>query len=191
MSDLFFTTIERLTVVLARGDLETCERETAKELRALPESPFHLVLDRAISNDPADAAQHFDRFFQTESSRFKIAAAYTEMNGFAINTDRWYCDLFAYSSDDGRADFDWLSGWHSNRFAEYQIYGLEDLQKVHASDAFERAEFDDARYMCDLMIAVKFQRFIHAAAARMKELHFPLYVSAHEYTFIAAVGLEA
>ena len=52
MSKLFFSTMKRLRPVLLQGDLATCEREVAAELRKLPPTPFHLVLDLSISNDP-------------------------------------------------------------------------------------------------------------------------------------------
>ncbi len=118
MSDLFFRTVERLGPFLRHGDIETCERQVAKELRALSLTPFHLVLDLSISNDPAKAAGHFDGFFRRESKRLELRAAYTEMNGFDINPDRWYCDLFAYTSDGGHDDYDWLSDWQSKPFDE-------------------------------------------------------------------------
>ncbi|NET33843.1 MAG: hypothetical protein F6K19_17790 [Cyanothece sp. SIO1E1] len=50
------------------------------------------------------------------------------MNGFDINPDRWYCDLFTYDTDGGIDDFDWLSDWQSEYYQDYTITGLEDLQ---------------------------------------------------------------
>jgi hypothetical protein len=183
--------MERLTPALRRGDLEACEQQVAKEIRALPVTPFHIVLELSISNDPADAAAHFDRFFREESSRIPIAAAYTEMNGFDINPDRWYCDLFAYTTDGGHDDFDWISDWQSEQFDDYTINGLEQLQDVYASKAFGEKANRDASYMSSLMVVVKFQRFMQRAAAHMTQLKFPLYVTAHEFDFIAAVRPNA
>jgi hypothetical protein len=179
--------MERLTPILHRGDIEACEHEVANEMRALALTPFHLVLDLSISNDPAKAAAHFDRFFQRESKRLELRAAYTEMNGFDINPDRWYCYQFAYSSNGGHNDDDWLSDWQSEPFEELEINGLEQLQDVYASDAFEDKANCDASYMCSLMVVVKFQRFMQRAASLMNDLRFPLYVTAHDFDFIAAM----
>lgn len=190
MSHQFFATMKRLTPALRRGDLEACEQEVAKQIRALPVTPFDIVLDLSISNAPADAAAHFDRFFHQESARISIAAAYTEMNGFAINPDRWYCDLFAYSANGGHDDYDWISDWQSKRFEDYTINGLERLQEVYASDAFQEKANDDMSYMSSLMVVIKFQRFMQRASAYMKQLSFPLYVTAHDFDFIAAVGVN-
>lgn len=186
MSDLFFSTMKRLTPVLFRGDLETCEREVASELQKLPPTPFHVVLNLSITNDPVNAAHYFDRFFDLESKRFRIGAAYTEMNGFDINPHRWFCNPFAYSTDGGREEYDWLSDWQSKRFEDYEIAGLERLQQVYASEAFLAKENRTASYMSSLMVVVMFQRFIQRATSHMKRLQFPLYASAHDFDFIAS-----
>ena len=158
----------------------------ARVIRALPPSPFHIVLDLSISNDPVDAAAYFDGFFRGESRPMSIAAAYTEMNRFDINPDRWYCDVFAYDRDGGHDDYHWPSARQSERFDEYQINGLELLQEVYAGDALQNQDYRDARYMSSLMVVLKFQRFIHRAAEHIRELRFPLYVTAHEFDFIAS-----
>ena len=183
MSRRFLYTIKRLTPALKMGDLEVVERGVARQLRCLSRTPYHVALDLKISNDPKDAARHFDKFFKAESKRITLAAAYTEMNGFDINPDRWYCDLFGYSRDGGQDDIEWLSSEESKRFPEYQINGLERLQSVYANDP--SAEYREARYMCSLLVVVKFQRLMEAAVRPMKELRFPLYVTAHDFDFIA------
>jgi hypothetical protein len=183
--DLFFQTMERLTPQLRACDLAGCEAGACEALRALPMSPFHIAADLAISNDPGDAARHFDRFYQTESERMSVQAVYTEMNGFDINPDRWYCDLFAYTADGGLEDFDWLSDWHSEPCPEYTITGLEPLQAVYASKAFRDPANRDATYLSSVVVVAKFQRFMQRAAERMGALRVPVYVTAHDFDYIA------
>ncbi|HEV3416372.1 MAG TPA: hypothetical protein VG056_06150 [Pirellulales bacterium] len=177
--------MERLDPLLRNGDLAGVEQGVAERMRSLPTSPFHVALDLSICNDPADAAQHFDHFFEAESQRFNIAAAYTEMNGFDINPEGWHCDLFAYSHDGGRDDYDWLSDWQSDRYGAYQFRGLERLQAVYAGDSFREVAFSEQCCICSLLVVVRFQRFIESAANLMNKLRFPLYVTAHDYDFIA------
>jgi hypothetical protein len=179
--DLFFRTMERLTPQLRAGDFAGCESAVVDVLRALPLSPFHIAADLSIANDPADTARHFDRFYHAESKRLAVKAVYTEMNGFDINPDRWYCDLFAYSADGGLDDFDWLSDWQSEPFEEYTITGLEPLQAVYASEAFRDPANSEACYMSSLVVVAKFQRFVQRAAGLMTQLRVPLYVTAHDY----------
>ena len=104
--ELFIQTKEQLTHQLRAGDLAGCEAAASDALRALPKSPFHIAADLVISNDLDEAAGHFDDFYRAEFERMAVLAVYTEMNGFAINPDRWYCDLFAYTADGGLDDFD-------------------------------------------------------------------------------------
>jgi hypothetical protein len=147
----------------------------------LPRTPFHIAAELAIANDSAEAAAHFDAFYQTESEQMTIGAVYTEMNGFDINPDRWYCDLFAYTEDGGLDDLD----WQSDLAKEYTITGLESLQAVYASRAFHDPANSDASYLSSLVVVTKFQRFMQIAAERMSALKVPLYVTAHDYDYIA------
>jgi hypothetical protein len=177
--------MDQLTPQLRAGDLAGCESAVSEVLQALPRTPFHIAADVAIANDPADAASHFDRFFRDESKRMGVKAVYTEMNGFDINPDRWYCDLFAYDTDGGLEDFDWLSDWQSEPFEQYTITGLESLQAVYASKAFRDPANSDACYMSSLVVVAKFQRFMQQASGFMVDLRVPFYVTAHDYDYIA------
>lgn len=136
MGDIFFDLQKQLMPVLCAGDITQCEFAVAERLAALPNSPFHIALDLSITNPPEVVAAYFDRFFQKEEARFKIAAAYTEMNGFDINPNRWFCDAFAYHEYGGHYDYDWISDWQSEDYDSMTITGLERLQEVYASDAF-------------------------------------------------------
>jgi hypothetical protein len=185
--DLFFETLERLTPQLRAGDLEGCEIAATEALRALPRTPFHIASEFDFTNDPTEAARHFDRFIRTACTSFKVGAVYTEMNGFDINPDRWYCDLFGFPEDGGIEDFDWLSDWESNDFEDYTLTGLEPLQAVYASPPFQNEANRDASYLCSILVVIKFQRFMQRASARMTELGAPLYVTAHDYEFIARI----
>jgi hypothetical protein len=184
-SELFFSTAKRLTPQLRAGDLEGCESAAIDTLLSLPPSPFHIAAELSITNDPLDVARHFDHFYRDESRRMAVKALYTEMNGFDINPDRWYCDLFAYSEDGGADDFDWLSGWLSQPFGEITITGLERLQAVYASTDLSDPANCDVSYLCSFVVVAKFQRFMQRAAERMVSVRAPLYVTAHEYDYIA------
>jgi len=184
-TDLFVRTIEELTPRLRAGDLAGCEAAACDALRALPKSPFHIAADLDITNDPTEAAGLFDDFYRAESERFAVQAVYTEMNGFDINPDRWYCDLFAYTADGLLDDFDWLSDWQSEDFEDYTITGLEQLQAIYASNAFGDPANKDASFLSSLVVVTKFQRFMQRAAERMTALRVPLYVTAHDFDYIA------
>ena len=184
MGNILFDIQDELMPVLRAGDTARCERTVAQRLAALPQSPFHIAIDLTITNTPASIATHFDRFFRQEAARFKIGAAYTEMNGFDINPDRWFFDVFAFSQYGGHDDYDWLADWQSESYENLTITGLEQLQDVYASPAFRDKRFNDASYVAGLLVVTKFQDLMRRAAPLMRELHFPLLATAHGYDFI-------
>jgi len=191
MHELLFKLQRELTLVLRSGDVMGCEQAITAHLKELPHSPFHIVLNLSITNSPEDVAAHFDSFFNKEKDRFRIAAAYTEMNGFAINPDCWFFDVFAYEQYGGHDDYDWLSDWQSQYYPDMTITGLEPLQEVYASDAFWSGKFDGADDLAALLVVVKFQDLIRRAAPYMRELRFPLLATAHDYNFISEVQRDS
>jgi len=189
MSGNLFEMMNHLAPSLRAGDLDACERVVIAEMQSLPSSPFHIAIDVAISNDPFDAARHFDNFFYSEAQRIKIAAAYTEMNGFYINPKLWFCDMFAYTTYGGHGrEYDWLAHWQSQTYPRYPIHGMEALQSVYASDAWGNNTFRASEDMGSLLVVIKFQQFVKRAARNMKYLDFPLLATAHDFDFIAEVG---
>jgi hypothetical protein len=169
---------------LRAGDLAACDRIFSSALRQLPTSPFHVVLDLAFTNNPSDVARHFDSFFHREAKRFPIAAAYTETNGFDINPNRWYFDLFAYDAYGGNDSYDWIADWQSENFPAMTLMGMEPLQRVYASPAFRQSEFRDACDVANLLVVSRFQQLLQTSAKFMTELRFPLLATAHEFDFI-------
>jgi hypothetical protein len=186
MSDISFELQDQLTPILRSGDLAQCECLVAARLAALPHSPFHSILNLSMTNAPADVANFFDEFF-LQQPREKIKAAYTEMNGFDINTTLWFCSPFAYKQYGGHDDYDWLSDWQSDEFGHLPITGLETLQTVYASDAFRDKRFKDACSVTSLLVVIRFQDLIRRSAPFMQQLRFPLLASAHDYDFMDEV----
>lgn len=186
MSDISFELQDQLTPILRAGDLEQCDRIVSSRLAALPQSPFHSILNLSITTSPTNVAAFFDDFFRQQPSG-KVKAAYTEMNGFDINTDLWFCSPFAYNRYGGHDDYDWLSDWQSEDFDHLVIEGLEALQQVYASGAFRDQRFHDACSITSLLVVIRFQDLIRRAAAQMELLRFPLLATAHDYDFIYEV----
>jgi len=183
-TELFFKLQNDLTPVLRAGDLARCEQTVAQALSALPRSPFHCVLDLAITNPVPEVAGYFDTFFQEEAPPHRVGAVYTEMNGFDINPDRWYFEALAYSEYGGHDDYDWLADSQWAACGDQNITGLEPLQEAYGSDAFGKPEHSDASYVAGLLVVIKFQDLIHRVAPHIRELRVPLLATAHGYGFI-------
>lgn len=184
MSNLSFELQDQLSPILRAGDLAQCERVVAHRLSQLPRSPFHRVLDLAITTDPQDVAAGFDEFFEEVGASFKIGAAYAEMNGFDINPELWFFQPFAYEQFGGHDDYDWLADWQGEAEGGIPVEGLEPLQEVYASDAFGEARFEEACSVTSLLVVIRFQDLIRRSASHMRQLRFPLLATAHDYTFI-------
>ncbi len=191
MGNISFELQDQLTPILRAGDLMQCECIVSARLAALPRSPFHIILDLPITTDPEVLAAGFDEFFQQQGARFKLEAAYTEMNGFDFNTALWFCQPFAYQKYGGLDDFDWLSDWQSDGAGDFVVHGLEQLQAVYASEAFGDERFDDACSVTTLLVVIRFQDLIRRAAPHMQGLRFPLLATAHGYDFIYEVRRDA
>jgi hypothetical protein len=166
---------------LLRNDYEQCERIVSSALELYPKSPFHKVLELEFSNSVDDVAENFNEFFKQESARLNVAAIYTETNGFDINPNRWFFDLFAYKIDGGLDDPDWLSDWQSKSWPSMTLIGMEDLQAVYASEKLG----EDYVYLASLLVVVKFQKLIFNARPKMQIGNIPVYSTGHDYDFIA------
>ena len=184
---LFFKLQEDLLPVLRAGDLTRCERTVVQALSALPQSPFHCILDLSITNPVAEVADYFDTFFREEAPPNRVGAVYTEMNGFDINPDRWYFEALACAEYGGHDDYDWLTDYQWESSGDQNITGLEPLKDAYASDAFGKEEHRDASYIAGLLVVIKFQDLIRRTAPQIRELRVPLLASAHGYDFIYEV----
>jgi hypothetical protein len=183
--DIFFEIQKELLPALRSGDLAHCEYEVAKALAALPRMPFHAVLDLSISNSLTSVAGYFDGFLQKESARFKLSAAYCEISGFGPGD--WDFDVFAFTEYGGHDDYDWLARFPSEYYPPMRITGLELLQDAYG---YSPAALTDARFLAELLVVIKFQDLIRRAARHMRQLAFPLLVSAHDFDFIFEIRQE-
>lgn len=179
----------KLEPFVLAGDLSTAESMALAALNALPASPFHIVGSLEISNDPQEVARYFDAFYRAESRRFKIKALYTEMNGFSINPDLWFCSPFAYEAEGGVEDWDWLSDWQSSDDHEnLTITGLEKLQSAYADyNAHHNPDHQSASCYCEFVVIIKFQRLLKRAGQLMNDVRVPLYATAHDYDLITVI----
>jgi hypothetical protein len=181
----WFDIAEELSPRIKEGDAQAAVKRASEVLRSLPPSPFHQVLDLDFTNPPESVAEHFDHFLRTQKSSFKVGAVYTETNGFDINPDRWYFDLFAYREYGGHEDYDWLSGWDSEAFPDMTLTWLEAVQAVFDSDAFRDKAYRESCEFCSLVVVTKFQDLIRRSLPFMRQLDVPVLATSHDYDFIA------
>lgn len=175
----------RIMPLLQKGAFAEAEATLVTWLAAEPASPYHIIADLRITNDPRDCARFFDAFCEDTCSDYPLGAVYTEMNGFTINPDLWFCDAFGFREHGGTESFDWLGSFDPATKEHFVIDGLEDLQRVFLNEMQsrpDRLQHADARQLAQALVIVKFQRLIQSALSHMTKLKCPLLASAHDYS---------
>ncbi len=179
----WYELVQQIEPRLRAGELDHCTDRARDALLSLPTSPFHIAAELDFTNDPATVAGHFDAFLTREQRRFDVQAVYTETNGFDINPDRWYFDLFAYDCYKGVGDVDWLSEWNSESIRDVALTGMEPLQAVYDSESFGNQEYSTAIGFASLYVVFRFQALIRRSAPLMEHLKCPLLATSHDYDF--------
>lgn len=158
-----------------------CETELKKSSNPSDE----LFIDRNLDHLIIPLKNWVDKFYNRVSKNITIEAMYSEMNGFTINPDLWFADLFAYDNYQGITDTDWLADWEEENVTmqdSFVITGLEDLQKVYENDS-------EGSFICSFLIVILFQDLFKKAVdkARQENLswaNIPIIVTAHEWELI-------
>lgn len=116
-------------------------------------------------------------------------AYYCEMNGFTINNDRWFIDLFSFENY-SLTDWDWLSDFYDSTAKDLTITGFEDIQNVfqdvHDNDRFEELNILKAYQVCELLVILRLQELFREAYKTTKGgwCNIPMFVTAHDYDLI-------
>jgi hypothetical protein len=115
------------------NDVQGAAQSLEQVLSSRDTQKFSSLIGAQFTNPRADVLAELNNFIEACGREFDVQAVYVEMNGFDINYDRWYFDLFAYSSY--THDFDeteWLSDWQSGQWEEVQLDGMEAEQRAFA-----------------------------------------------------------
>ena len=114
------------------------------------------------------------------------------MNGFDLNYDRWYFDLFAYENEPVEEDLlDWLCDWQSEPWPGVELTGIGDQQAAfawyHDKQAWKtRRTIRPVYEAAMLLIMSKFVQFIGKALQTAKFSYaIPVFVTAHGFDSIA------
>lgn len=153
---------------------------------------FACVVGASFLNFPASVLGELNRFIETNEKQFDVKAAYIEMNGFDINYDRWYFDLFAYSRYSPQFDeTEWLCEWQSPSWPDIELSGMASAQQAfawyHEQRIWEsQPDFKPIYEATMLLVMAKFAGFIGSVlkAGRLTK-PIPVLVTAHGFESIA------
>jgi hypothetical protein len=191
-----FEFAEQINPDLERLDFEKALQFAENELRKIPLTEFHFVLDNSLLDQTNDLASWTENFYNLATKKNKVEALYFEMNEFDINTDYWYIDSFAFENDGGLdlENMDWLSDFDTDSQTEtktvFKIDGYEKLQKAFENIELETANLQNARDWCEQIIITRFMELLRIAhlTAKSRNLNWgkiPIYFTEHSYEFIA------
>lgn len=164
------------------------------ELRKIPTTAFHHVLDKSLVAHAGDLASWVEDFYNLATKKNKVEALYFEMNEFDINTDLWYIDSFAFSNDGGLDldDMEWLCDFDTDSQTEtgtvFKLDGYEELQEAFENVELDTDDLQNARDWCEQIIIARFMELMTTAheIAKTKKLNWgavPIYFTEHSYDF--------
>ena len=190
-----FEFAEQINPHLERLNFDKAINIAETELRKIPATDFHYVLDKSLIEQADDLASWVENFYVIATKKNKIEALYFEMTEFDINTDLWYIDGFAFSIDGGLHlnDMEWLCDFDTDSQTEtgtvFKIDGYEKLQTAFENVELSTDDFQNARDWCEQIIIARFMELMRTAhlTAKSRNLSWatvPIYFTEHEYDFI-------
>ena len=190
-----FEFAEQINPDLEKLDFEKALQFAENELRKIPPTEFHFVLDKSLLDQANDLASWTENFYTLATNKNKVETLYFEMNEFDINTDYWYIDSFAFENDGGHdlENMDWLSDFDTDSQTEtktvFKIDGYEKLQKAFESIDLETDDLQNARDWCEQIIIARFMELMRAAHLNAKNRNLnwskiPIYFTEHSYEFV-------
>lgn len=197
---------DKLRKLVAKNKLDVAIQFAESELSKISETDFHKMIGKDILHLIDDLKVHIQNFHKSTSqilnkpkgliksffgkpTDFRPAAYYCEMNGFTINYDRWYIDLFSFK-EIGGDDWDWLCDFYDSTTGDFTITGLEDIQKafqdVHENNRFKEPNIEKAYEVCELLVILRLQELFRLTYSKMAEpiTNIPMFVTAHDYELI-------
>jgi len=205
-----FELADKLSELLESKKLDEAIAMSEQELKNIPTTDFHKILDKNLLHLTSDLAKHINEFDKStkevlkkkqgfiknlfgSGKEVKPAAYYCEMNGFTINYDRWFIDLFSFESY-SLTDWEWLSDFYDSTANDLTITGFEEIQKafedVHENNRFEEPNIDKAYEVCELLVILRLQE-LFGETYKLNQGDWdkiPMFITAHDYELIFKVN---
>ena len=188
-----FDLADELNEYLIENRLDDAIILAEKKLNELPKTEFHKIIARDLKPLTENLVDYISSFYTQAKKQFDIKAIYSEMNGFTINYDLWFIDLFAYNELGTLDDLDWLADFETSSNESMIISGFEDLQTVYEdymeNEKWKDKELEKACEICELIIILRLQELFKEAKniANQRNLSWkdiPLLATAHDYDII-------
>ncbi|MCX2746180.1 hypothetical protein OO013_20040 [Mangrovivirga sp. M17] len=201
-----FELADQLTELLKKKKLDKAIEIAESKLAKVPKTGFHQIIGKTLTHQTSELAEFISNF-HTETTKIlkknqgllksifnmnnnlTAEAYYCEMNGFTINCDLWFIDLFSYEKLGGE-DWDWLADFYDSSSNSLTITGFEELQKVfegvHENNKLEEPNINESYEICELLVILRLQELFNATYKTMDSdwSKIPMFVTAHDYDMI-------
>lgn len=190
-----FDFAEQINPDLEKLDFDKALNIAQTELRKIPTTEFHSVLDKSLVGQADALASWVENLYNFATKKNKVKTLYFEMNEFDINTNYWYIDSFASNKDGGLhfEGMEWLCYFDTDSQVEtktvFEIEGCKELQEAFANIELDTDDLQNARDWCEQIIIARFMELMATAhnIAKTKKLNWgsvPIYFTEHSYDFI-------
>ena len=176
--------------VQSRVTLDTLDEVITEVRNRLASTGDSLFSEAALSTftNPLEEVHGWLTVSASEmATKADLKFLYAEMNGFDINTDRWFSDLFGYSREIDYRDAYELSQYDTgvaNMQSTLTLTGMEPMQ--HAFEWWGdneqlRSTYADAETLAQLLVECRFIELLrNACAVGPLEPDVPLAAAAHD-----------
>lgn len=196
---------DKLSKLLKNKSLDEAIEVGENELRKIADTDFHQIIGKNLNHLITQLSEYIKDFDKSttnllnkkrgfvksifSSKKIKPIAYYCEMNGFTINYDRWFIDLFSYEEWD-LEDWEWLSDFYDSTTQDFTITGFEEIQKlfqdVHENNKLNDPNTKQAYDICELLIILRLQELFRDIYQVNKEkwTEIPMFITAHDSDMI-------
>ena len=204
-----FDLADSLTKLLEEKQLDAAIEIAESELRKIPPTDFHKVIGKRLTNQSEKLKEYIIKFDESTTKILnkkksflaallnnetkRPSAYYCEMNGFTINYDRWFIDLFSFDKLD-ESDWEWLCEFYDSTTNNLTITGFEEIQKVyedvHENNRFDFPNIKESYEVCELIVILRLQELFRETYRNQtdKWSQIPMFVTAHDYEMIYKVN---
>lgn len=191
-----FDLAEQVDKLLFENNIDKAIELVENKLSALKKTDFHKIIGIDLKHLAESLSIYIDNFYEKAKKEIKVKAIYSEMNGFTINPDLWYIDLFAFSECGGLDDLDWLSEYEISSIESMTISGFENLQETYEkymkNERWRDVELKKACEICELLIILRLQELFKeskkiAIENKLNSATIPVFVTAHDYDLVYKV----
>ncbi len=187
-----FELADDISTLLADDKLEAAILLAETKLKEQVPTDFNKLLGKILLHQTDKLVDFFSDFYDTVNDNLDIKAIYAEMNGFKINCNLWFLDLFAFDKVGGIDDTDWLADWEegNSTINSFPLTGYEEIQATYQdyidNEKYKDSNMQAASDVAELLIVLRLQELVRAATetAKHKKLSWatiPVFASAHDY----------